>query len=329
MARPLRIEYPNAYYHVTCRGNARENIVTDAADRFRFLDILARSAEIYQVKILAFVIMTNHFHLVVVTPNANLHDFMRHFNISFTSFFNRKYDRVGHLFQGRYKAFLIDADSYLLEVSRYIHLNPVKTEERRQHSVKENVLHLRKFPWSSYPVYSGKKKAPPFLSTEEILGFFGKAQDARNRYGRFVEEGIGTILPNPFAIAKGHGIIGDKVFVAKLKELLGSTPKSKREQPATRHILRLDPDAILASIGKYFAIDRELILQRGQRSIARAFAMELLYRYGKMNQREIGELMSIDYSAVSLARKRLQVDLDKNRSLRGVLNGLIEDICKE
>ena len=329
MARPLRIEYPNAYYHVTCRGNARENIVTDSADRLRFLDLLARSAEIYQARILAFVIMTNHFHLVVMTPKANLHDFMRHFNISFTSFFNRKYDRVGHLFQGRYKAFLIDADSYLLEVSRYIHLNPVKAEERRQHSVKENVQYLRQFRWSSYPVYSGKKQAPAFLSTEEILGFFGMAQDAHRRYGRFVEEGIGTILMNPLAKAKGHGIIGDKVFVAKLKELLDSISRSKREQPAARHIIKLDPDTILAAIGKYFAIDRELILQRGRRSNARSFAMELLYRYGKMNQREIGELMSIDYSAVSLARKRLRVDLDKDSELRGSWNRLIEVICKE
>jgi putative transposase len=329
MARPLRIEFPNAYYHVTCRGNARENIVIDDSDRLRFLGLLTRSAEVYQVRIIAFVIMTNHFHLLVTTPQGNLQDFMRHLNISFTSFFNRKHDRVGHLFQGRYKAFLIDADSYLLEVSRYIHLNPVKTEERQQYSIDENVQYLRHFSWSSYPAYIGKKKDPPFLFSEEIFKYFGEEHDERNRYARFVEEGIVTKVPDPLVKATGHGIIGDKLFVAKVKERLDSIPRIHREQPATRQLARRDPDDILSCVEKSFDLRREAILRRGQRSNARSFAMELLYRYGKMKQREIGDLMNVDYSAVSLGRRRLRAALEKDGELQRTWNSLVEDICKE
>jgi REP element-mobilizing transposase RayT len=114
MARPLRIQFPNAHYHVTCRGNARQEIVKSDGDSTAFLDRLSRSGEIYQVDVFGFVLMRNHFHLLVRTPRGHLQEFMRHFNISYTSYFNRAHHRSGHLYQGRYKAFLIDADSYLL-----------------------------------------------------------------------------------------------------------------------------------------------------------------------------------------------------------------------
>ena len=114
MARPLRIQYPGAYYHVTGRGNGRRRIFLDPRDQEIFLEKLSLSSEIYNVSLLAYVCMRNHFHLQVMTPEGNLSEFMRHFNISYTSAFNRRHKRVGHLYQGRYKAFLIDADNYLL-----------------------------------------------------------------------------------------------------------------------------------------------------------------------------------------------------------------------
>ena len=129
MARPLRIQYPDAYYHVTSRGNERKQIFSDEKDHKAFLERLSLSLDIYHVSLLAYVCMPNHFHLLVTTPEGNLSEFMRHFNISYTSAFNRRHGRVGHLYQGRYKAFLIDADHYLLEVSRYIHLNPIRIKK--------------------------------------------------------------------------------------------------------------------------------------------------------------------------------------------------------
>ena len=131
MARPLRIQFENAYYHVTCRGNDRRNIFFSDADRLAFLDLLGSSSDIYQTEILAYVPMSNHFHLLVKTPRGNLQEFMRHFNISYTAWYNRRHRRSGHLYQGRYHSFLIDADNYLKEVSRYIHLNPVKIKQAR------------------------------------------------------------------------------------------------------------------------------------------------------------------------------------------------------
>jgi putative transposase len=137
MARPLRIQYPGAYYHVTCRGNERREIFVDATDQQIYLERLSTSLETYNVVLLAYVCMTNHFHVLVSTPEGNLAEFMRHFNISYTSAFNNRHNRVGHLYQGRYKSFLIDADSYLLEVSRYIHLNPVRIAASGRISVEK------------------------------------------------------------------------------------------------------------------------------------------------------------------------------------------------
>ena len=173
MARPLRIQFENAYYHVICRGNARQSIFSSDADRSNFLDLLGRSAVIYQTEILAYVLMSNHFHLLVKTPLGNLQEFMRHFNISYTGWYNRRHRRSGHLYQGRYHAFLIDADNYLKEVSRYIHLNPVKIRKAGAKDVAARGKALRACAWSSYPGYASPRARKPFLRVAEVLDYFG------------------------------------------------------------------------------------------------------------------------------------------------------------
>ncbi|MCP4717194.1 MAG: hypothetical protein GY868_18890, partial [Deltaproteobacteria bacterium] len=137
MARALRIQYPGAYYHVSCRGNERRGIYKDAEDRDAFKYKLTQSLEVYGVELLGYVMMNNHFHLQLQTPRGNLAEFMRHFNISYTAAYNRRHNRVGHLYQGRYKSFLIDADNYLLAVSRYIHINPINTKKLRKQSARD------------------------------------------------------------------------------------------------------------------------------------------------------------------------------------------------
>lgn len=126
MDRPLRIRYPGAEYHVTCRDNDRRNIFHDDTDRRTFLRILSQSLNIYSVKLHAYVLMDNHFHLLVETALGNLADFMRHFNITYTGYFNRRHKRVGYLYQGRYKSILVEKETYLSALTRYIHLNPAK-----------------------------------------------------------------------------------------------------------------------------------------------------------------------------------------------------------
>jgi putative transposase len=149
MARPLRIDYADAYYHVTCRGNERREIFRGDQDRRAFLERVQRSLEIYGVRLHCYVLMSNHFHLVVQTPKANLSEFMRHLNVSYTGYYNRRHQRVGHLFQGRFKAVVVEADSYLLELSRYVHLNPVRVGAVKRKDLREQLAHLRGYRWSS------------------------------------------------------------------------------------------------------------------------------------------------------------------------------------
>lgn len=320
MARPLRIRFENAFYHVTCRGNAGQTIFPDDFDRRRFLFLIEHSAEIYQVDILAFVLMANHFHLIVKTPLANIQEFMRHFNISYTAFINKRYERTGHLYQGRYKSFVIDADSYLLEVSRYIHLNPVRIKEGL--NIEEKIAYLNSFRWSSYHDYSVRARYP-FLSTEEILAYFGGKKE---QYKDFVENGI-TLTVNPLEKGRGHGIIGETSFI---EQFMTKIPASKREQPAIRQMIKeIQPGRILQTIAEFLNLRSEDFLHKGYKGIARSLAMEILYRYGGMNQREIGELMGIDYSAVSIARKRLSEMILKDEETAKKFHDIKDLLCQE
>ena len=219
MARPLRIQFENAYYHVTCRGNARQSIFSSDADRLAFLDLLGRSSEIYQAEVLAYVLMSNHFHLLVKTPRGNLQEFMRHFNISYTGWFNRRHRRSGHLYQGRYHSLLIDADHYLKEVSRYIHLNPVKIKQARLKDDGARKKILRSYGWSSYAGYVACRERRPFLRVSEVLEYFGgDTPGARRGYARYVEQGLAGGLENFLAAGKGHGIIGERDFVDRVRD---------------------------------------------------------------------------------------------------------------
>ena len=184
MARALRIQYPGACYHVTCRGNERKNIYQDSEDKRIFKSKLKVSQEIYSVEVLSYVLMSNHFHLLIHTPHGNLSEFMRHFNISYTSAYNRRHKRCGHLYQGRYKAFLIDADNYLLAVSRYIHLNPIRTDKYVGVTPEEQWAVLQKYADSSLAGYCRE-------SEKVIKGFVeitGKQTEELLQRGRCVAE---------------------------------------------------------------------------------------------------------------------------------------------
>src|SRR3990170_921746 len=143
MARPLRIQYEGALYHVTCRGNERKSIFKDDLDKKVFLGLLSDGLKTYHITLFCYVLMDNHFHLLLETPLANLSEFMRWFNITYTSHYNRKHKRSGHLYQGRYKSILVEKDSYLHILSRYIHLNPVRTKQKESTSLTEKKNYLK------------------------------------------------------------------------------------------------------------------------------------------------------------------------------------------
>ena len=311
MSRPLRIQYENACYHITCRGNARQNIFLSDTDRKRFLDILSRSLEVYQVHLYTFVLMPNHFHMVVRTPQANLQDFMRHFNISYTGYFNKVHNRSGHLYQGRYTSFLIDADSYLLQVSRYVHLNPIRIHRFKDVSHEQKQEYLDAYAWSSYPDYVSSLRYS-FVCTEAILAYF--KNNKKESYRRFVEDGISEAV-NPLQKGKGHGIIGDGSFIRGILKTMKKAQPS-REQPALRRMItKVAPDEIINAVADAFHADSQEITKRQHKGAARGVAMEFLYRFGGMNQREIGDMMGVDYSSVSVARKRLRGSLSGDHAL--------------
>ena len=307
MSRPLRIQFENACYHVTCRGNGGQNIFLADYDRREFLELLNRSLDIYQVRLLAFVLMADHFHILVMTPLANLQEFMRHFNISYTSYFNRRHQRSGHLYQGRYKSFLIDEDKYLLDVSRYLHLNPLHAGTGKESTKKEMKSRLEKYRWSSYPDYIAEPRYT-FLDRDDILSRLDKSA-----YRAFVEEGMRG-SGNPLEMGKGHGIVGDGPFIKKVLRKMEKLNLLGEQPEARRLIAGTTPEKVLAVVAKRFkTTPEELVRERGR---ARGVAMEFLYRHAGLKQWEIGELMGLDYSSVSVARKRLREAAAKDPTLQ-------------
>ncbi len=271
--------------------------------------MLSRSVDVFDTRLLAYALMPNHFHLLVSTPKGNLSEFMRHFNISYTGSFNRKYNRTGHLYQGRYKAFLIDEKNYLLEVSRYIHLNPLRMQSTKP--LEEIRRDLPSDDSTSFPGYLDEKKRKTFVHYKTILEYFGpEVREAVNEYKKFMIEGMGENIPSPLEKGKGTGIIGKADFVQGIKDVLGKDRHGKpshRELPALRDLDKsITPDELIDRYAQLVKMSREELTTRGKQSTKRAILMEMLYRFCNITQPEIGRLLGgIDYSAVSQARKRL------------------------
>ncbi len=184
MARPLRLEFPNALYHITSRGDRREDIYEDDEDRIIFLTLLGKVVTDYNWLCHGYCLMNNHYHLIIETLDSNLTKGMRQLNGVYTQTTNRRHKRTGHLFQGRYKAILVDKESYLLELTRYVVLNPVRA--------KGMVRSIDDWPWSSYLSMINKVTAEDWLTTDWVLSQFGRNKDqAIRRYQQFFLEGIG------------------------------------------------------------------------------------------------------------------------------------------
>ena len=210
MARPLRIEYPGAVYHVTSRGNEKKPVFKDDTDRQNFLNTLQHVNKRYNWICHAYCLMTNHYHLLIETPDGNLALGMRQLNGVYTQLFNKRYGRTGHLLQGRYKAILIQKDSHLLEVCRYVVLNPVRAKM---------VERPEDWKWSSYLATAGKTKPHPCLTTDWVLGqFSGKRGKAEQEYRKFVQWGIGK--PTIWTEVRGQTLLGEESFVDELVDHL-------------------------------------------------------------------------------------------------------------
>ena len=273
MARPLRLEYEGAVYHVTSRGNAREVIYSGDGDRTKFLEILSGVVERYGFIIHAYCLMSNHYHLLVETPEGNLSRGMRQLNGVYTQWFNWSHKRVGHVLQGRYKAILVDKDEYLMELSRYLVLNPVRAGV---------VSRPEEWRWSSYRCMIGLDREPEYLCTEWLLSeFSGDTKRARDRYKSFVEDGIGK-KESPLKGAYGGWILGGKRFLKEVGvRLEKSNMKKKKETPRReRHAAR--------------PMLKEIFAERDRRE----GMYEAVYQWGYKLQ-EVGDYVGLHYSRVS------------------------------
>ena len=234
MARPLRIEYPGATYHITSRGNARGRIYTDDADRAQFLSILGSVTRKYNWLCHAYCLMDNHYHLLIETPDANLSLGMRQLNGVYTQFFDRRHKRPGHVFQGRFKGILVDREQYLLELARYVVLNPVRARKVNRPAA---------WKWSSYLETAGIRRAIGFMATDWILGHFEtKKGIAQARYRQFVAQGRNK--PSPWMNLKGQMLLGEKAFVRQFKSLLGEKEKIREIPRQQRYAGRLSLEEI-------------------------------------------------------------------------------------
>jgi REP element-mobilizing transposase RayT len=300
------------------RGNEKNDIFKDDEDQNCFLKILSQSAKTYHIKLYCFVLMKNHFHLLVETPLGNLSEFMRHFNISYTSHFNRRHDRVGHLYQGRYKSILVQKDSYLTMVSRYIHLNPAKTDAMKSLELDQRLQYLWAYKWSSLPGYLNPDLRLDFVDYDMILAEYGGCnQTGINLYKQQLAEDLNA----DFNIDKkviGRSILGDKDFVSFIKDTHLKN-KKEREKPGIGEINKyLSQDAVLALLADEFAIEPEKIFMTSGK--IRQITMTILYNYAGLNNGEIGKLFAVDYSTVSQSRKRLREKVAKDKSTAELLD---------
>lgn len=315
MARPLRIQFPGAHYHITCRGIEGRRIYGGDGDRRKFIALLTESLAIYQVILSAYVLMRNHFHLLLQTRKANCAEFMRHINICYTGWFNWRYHRRGNLYQGRYKAFLVDADNYLMEVSRYLHLNPVRVSSRQDMNYREQWEYARRYCWSSLRGYLDATQAEKCLDYDRILSRIG----GRSAYADFVIDGLRRGLTDPFQQVQGQVILGDTGFVKEVNRHIKRG--SRREQPSfqalTRDMNAVEPEVLMAWLLREGGIDKGQLEPRRGNGIYRGLAAELLYRYCEITLVQIGRLLGgIDYMAVAQLRARFKDKVDGDADMR-------------
>ena len=233
MARPLRPEYAGALYHVTSRGDRQESIYRDDDDREDWLAVLAQVCERFNWVVHAWCQMTNHYHLLVETADGNLSRSMRQLNRVYTQRFNRRHDEVGHLYQGRYKAILVQKESYLLELTRYVVLNPL-----RAGMVEE----LEEWPWSSYCATTGLYKPPQWLDTDWLLSQFGRDRtSAISDYRRFVMDGKG--VSSPLKHTRYQLLLGDDSFI--------TWHKTAQEPESLRDVSKAQKRAVSRTLEEY------------------------------------------------------------------------------
>jgi REP element-mobilizing transposase RayT len=304
MARPLRIEFPDAVYHVMNRGGGRQKTFLRKEDYRAFLKTLAEVHELWRVEVFAYCLLGNHYHLCLRTPEGNLSRIMRHLDGLYTQRFNRAHRRDGALFRGRYKAIVVNADEYLASVVRYIHLNPVQAR-----LVKEPGA----YPWSSHPAYLHPNKAPIWLNVGQVLGGFATPR----AFHEFVLSGNDRLIKEFYSRHRQSPILGSGDFLDRIKHKLS---RMGREHPRYERVgLRPSVDVVLCFVAQEYGLPVETLVKgrRGKENEARKVAMYLVKRLCDLTLQETAQRFNVgSYGVVGWACHGVQSKMDSDKKLR-------------
>lgn len=310
MARPLRIEYEGAWYHLMNRGAGRQRIFKTDAQRQYFLSLLADTSERFNAEWHAYCLMGNHYHLLIRTPEANLQRIMRHINGLYTQYYNRSEKRDGALFRGRYQAILVDEQTYWAQLSRYIHRNPLEARI---------VTHLDLYPWSSYPAYIGDVPSPDWLNCNYILKSLATSQ-VRQHYKSYVDEGNTTDILSFYKLKKRPTVLGSDLFKKTLTLANSHTDipelKSIRNKPTHQQIAE--------AVCGHMDIPVETIMTsrygRALKNHARGMAMYLCQSEADMKLSDIATYFGLkNYTSASSGIRQFERRLADDGELRDMV----------
>lgn len=277
MSRPLRLQFAGALYHVTARGDRRQAIYRDDTDRYAWLERLARVCDRFNFTVHSFCQMTNHYHLLIETGEANLSVGMRQLNGQYSQYFNRRHQLVGHVFQGRYTAILVQKDNHLRELARYIVLNPLRAGV---------VASVDAWPWSSHAMMIQRMQSPPWLETDWLLSQFGTCRSAAiDTYLQFVAAGVG--ISSPLKNVRHQVLLGDDEFVAR--------HRAARPAELSNEVKRDQRGIFALSLAEYQAqfVDRDMAIAKAYSSTA-------------YTMREIAEHFKVHYQTVSRIVRKME-----------------------
>jgi len=320
MSRPLRIEFPDAWYHVLNRGRRGESIFHEARDYQIFLQTVQEAGELWHFRVAAYCLLPNHYHLLVQTPNANLSRCMRHIDGVYTQRFNRGHGHDGPLFRGRYKSLLIEADAYLLQLVRYIHRNPL---------VAGLAQTLDEYPWSSHLGYLSRSTKWEWLYKEPVLEMFAANSSARiEAYRKFVFQEDNKELQQLLSRKRWPVFLGSEKFISLVKRKFFSQKKVDSEFPQRKE-LAPTLDKLLERVARSYGVELKDLLysRRGHINEARNVAIYLARRLRGDRLREIGEVFKISsYSSVSSVVERMKMRIESDERLRKKIKQLISTI---
>jgi len=305
MARQLRIEYPGAFYHIYSRGNQKQPIFLVDDDRYYFLKILDDTHKKFGLTIQAYCLMSNHYHLSASTPRGGLARAMHFANTTYTVYINKKHKRCGHLFQGRYRSILVEASTYSLELSRYIHLNPVRAGL---------VPFPDQYPWSSYSEYCGKRAPYPWLDITPILGQNGQDRMRMiETYNAYVLSGIGRDAPQGYPDSKRTGVLGSADFVDSIRrsQLRGLEAIRDREQPQRETFRRR------ASLSEILELANGML--GPQNRLSKCAVIFIGHRWADHTLAELAAFLGMSISGISNGRRRAEREVAQNATFNRVI----------